>query len=81
MAQPKIPTGEQQNGLAGALPTGSLSASLIPIASEQSIVEVPPGLPSGLVPKIPGSQATTVGQKQEAGMRSNISRELSKLGF
>lgn len=67
--------------MTGALPTGSLSASLIPIPSEQSIVEVPPGLPSGLVPKIPGNQATTIGQRQEDSMRSNISRELQKLGF
>ncbi len=78
MPQPKIPMGEEQNGLIGALPTGSLSAELIPTASEQSIVEVPPGLPAGVVP---GSQATTIGRQQEDRQRSNISRELKKLGF
>ena len=78
MPQPKIPMGEQQNGLVGPLPTGSLSASLIPTASEQSIVEVPPGLPAGVVP---GNQATPVGQAQENRQRSNVSRELAKLGL
>lgn len=71
MALKNLPmSSEPQNGLVGRLPTADLTANLVPIASEQTVTTVPDG-----------GQKFPVGNRQENRQRSNISRELSKLGF
>lgn len=56
--------------MAGMLPQSPNTSTLVPIASEQAVATIGDG-----------GQKFPLGQRQEERQRSNISRELQKLGF